>query len=155
MGMGNPILSDDAVGIRLARDIGRRLAGTPGLAVLEECSFGGLNIVEIMQEYDRMIITDSIRTRGGKPGDWCRFTARELRDTMNLNNIHDMNFATALEFGRRMGMKLPSDENIHIFGVEVQELLEFSETMSPALENAYPHFSEEIYREIRDILSEQ
>jgi hydrogenase maturation protease len=155
MGMGNPILSDDAVGVRLARDIGGKLAGTPGLDILEECSFGGLNIVELMQGYDRMIITDSIRTTGGVPGNWCRFTAAALRDTMNLNNIHDMNFATALEFGRRMGMKLPADEDIHIFAVEVQELITFSEVMSPPLENAYPEFLEEIYREIKEILEEE
>ena len=155
MGMGNPILSDDAVGVRLARDIGRRLAGTPGLDVMEECSFGGLNIVELMQGYDLLIVTDSIRTTGGNPGDWCRFTAEALRDTMNLNNIHDMNFATALEFGRRMGMKLPSDGDIHIFAVEVKELMEFSEKMSQPLEKAYPEFSEEIFREIRDLLKEK
>ena len=92
----------------MARDIGGKLAGTPGLSVMEECSVGGLNIIEVVEGYDRLIILDSIRTTGGTPGDWHRFTSEALRDTMNLNNIHDVNFATALELGRRMGMKLPA-----------------------------------------------
>ena len=155
MGMGNPILTDDAVGVRLARDIGGKLAGTPGLSIMEECSVGGLNIIEVVEGYDRLIILDSIRTTGGNPGDWHRFTSKALRDTMNLNNIHDVNFATALELGRRMGMKLPSEEDIHIFAVEVLDLITFSEAMSPPLENAFPEFSEAILREIEGILKEQ
>jgi len=155
MGMGNPILSDDAVGVRLARDIGEKLAGTPGLSIMEECSVGGLNIIEVVEGYDVLIIMDSIRTTGGTPGDWHRFTAEALRETMNLNNIHDVNFATALELGRRMGMKLPAEEDIHIFAVEVLDLITFSEQMTPPLENAYPDFSEAILHEIEGILKEQ
>jgi hypothetical protein len=67
---------------------------------------------------------------------------------MNLNNIHDVNFATALELGRRMGMVVPSEEEIHIFAVEVLDLITFSESMTPQLESAYPVFSEAIAREI-------
>lgn len=153
MGMGNPILSDDAVGVRLAREIGKELAGIPGLDVLEECSVGGLNILEVLEGYDRLIVLDSIRTTGGTPADWHRFTARALRDTMNLNNVHDVNFATALELGRRMGMKLPSDDEIHIFAVEVLDLMTFSEAMTEPLERAFPEFSEAILKEIREILA--
>jgi hydrogenase maturation protease len=152
LGMGNPILSDDAVGVRLARDIGRRLAGVPGLTILEECSVGGLNILEVVEGFDRLIVLDAIRTTGGTPGDWHRFTSSALRETMNLNNIHDVNFATALELGRRMGMNVPSEEDIHIFAVEVLDLITFSEEMTPQLEKAYPDFSEAILREIGEIL---
>jgi len=130
------------------------LADVPGLDVLEECSVGGLNILETVQGYDRLIVLDSIRTTGGTPGDWHRFTSTALRETMNVNNIHDVNFATAMELGRRMGLKLPAEEDIHIFAVEVFELITFSEVMSEPLEKAYPVYSEEIYREIREILSE-
>lgn len=153
MGMGNPILTDDAVGVRLAREIGSQLADIPGLTVMEECSVGGLNIIEVVEGYDRMIILDSIRTTGGNPGDWHRFTSKVLRDTMNLNNIHDVNFATALELGRRMGMKLPAEEDIHIFAVEVLDLITFSESMTDPLESAFPVFCGEILREIEAILA--
>ena len=152
IGMGNPILSDDAVGVRLARDIGRRLTGVPGLSIMEECSVGGLNIVELLEGYDRAIILDSIRTSGGVPGDWHRFTSVALRETMNLGNIHDVNFATALELGRRMGMELPAEEDIHIFAVEALDLITFSETMTAPMEKAYPDFLEAIFREVEAIL---
>ena len=150
--MGNPILSDDAVGIRLARDIGGKLAGVPGLFVMEECSTGGLNIIEILEGYDRAIILDSIRTAGSIPGDWHRFTSAALRETMNLSNIHDVNFATAIELGRRLGIKLPAEDEIHIFAVEVLDLITFSETMTQPMEKAYPEFLEAIFQEVEVIV---
>ncbi|MEW6718826.1 MAG: hydrogenase maturation protease [Thermodesulfobacteriota bacterium] len=152
IGMGNPILSDDAVGVRLARDIGRSLAATPGLSVMEECSVGGLNILEVVEGFERLIVLDAIRTTGGKPGDWHRFDSRMLRETMNLNNIHDVNFATALELGRRMGVSVPREEDIHIFAVEAADLVTFSERMTPEMETAYPEFRRAIQREIEGIL---
>ena len=50
------------------------------------------------------------RPTGGTPGTWYRFDAGALRETMNLTNVHDTNFATALELGRRLGMRVPADD---------------------------------------------
>ncbi len=152
LGMGNPILSDDAVGIRLASALAARLGPRPGLDVLEECSVGGLNLVEVMQGYDRVIVLDSIMTAGGRPGTWYEFDARALRETLNLRNVHDTNFATALELGRTMGTHLPRDEEIHVFAVEVADTATFSETMSDELEAAFPELVEEIGAEVAALL---
>jgi hydrogenase maturation protease len=152
LGMGNPILSDDAVGVRLARHFGKELRGVPGLTVIDECSVGGLNLLDVVAGFDRLIVVDSIRTAGGKPGKWHRFPGDALDDTMHLNNVHDANFATALELGRRMGVALPPRDQIHIFAVEVKDNITFREGLTRPLERAYPRYSEEILREIKEIL---
>ncbi len=102
--------------------------------------------------HDRLIVLDAIRTRGGTPGDWYRFDARALRETLNLRNVHDVNFATALELGRRLGVQLPPDEEIHVFAVEVADDATFGETLSPALDAAYGEALAGILGEIRGIL---
>ena len=152
LGMGNPILTDDSVGVRLARDVGVCLEGTPGFAVVEECSVGGLALLDVVAGHDRLLVVDAIRTRGGTPGDWYRFDARALRDTLHLRNVHDVNFATAMELGRRLGVQLPPDEEIHIFAVEVADDATFGETLSPALDAAYGEILAGILEEIRGIL---
>jgi len=154
LGMGNPLLRDDAVGVRLASHLAARFGRSPGLDVIEECSVGGLNLIDVVAGYDRLIVIDSIKTRGGRPGGWYRFTAAALQNTMNLSNVHDANFATALELGRRMGTPLPDDGEVHVFAVEVDDNLTFSETMTPALEAAYPELLEEIGSEVGAILEE-
>ncbi len=55
LGMGNPIVSDDAVGIMLARDVGAALGPRPGVDVIDECSIGGLNLLDLVAGYDRLV----------------------------------------------------------------------------------------------------
>ncbi len=152
IGMGNPILCDDSVGIRLVQDFKEKLGNIPGLDILEECSVGGLNLLDLLVGYERAIIVDSIKTQGGKPGDWYYFTAERLRETMNLTNVHDANFFTSLELGSRLGMAVPAPPDTHIFAVEIVENLTFSEQMSELVEQAYPVFSKEIFPGICELL---
>jgi hydrogenase maturation protease len=152
LGMGNPILRDDAVGIRLAADISRRLGPIDGLDVVAECSVGGFELLPVVQGYSRVVMFDSIRTQDARPGAWHRFTAADLGPTMNLINVHDTNFATALELGRRVGLKVPAPEAIHVFAVEILENLTFDERMSPILEQTYPDYADAIFAEVAALL---
>ena len=152
LGMGNPILGDDAVGIHLARDLHARIGERPGVDFVEECCVGGLNLLDQVAGYERLVVIDSIKTIGDEPGTWYRFDASSLRETMNLRNVHDTNFATALELGRKMGMVVPDDAENHIFAVEIAVNDTFSEELSPALREAYPELAEEIIAEIRALL---
>jgi len=152
LGMGNPILCDDAVGVRLAHDFKRELEGIRELDIVEDCSVGGLNLLDILTGYERVVVLDSIRTTEGVPGEWYYFTAGSLRETLHLTNLHDANFATAMELGRAAGMPLPLSKNIHIFAVEAKENRTFSEQMTPELENAYCRYAPGILGEIRKLL---
>lgn len=152
LGMGNPILSDDAIGIRLAQGLGPRLTTAAGLEILEECCTGGLELLDVVAGFDRLIVLDSIKTEGGRAGAWYRLDGADLRETMHLNNVHDANFATALELGRRMGLRLPDDDQIHILAVEVSDNATFSDRLSPPLEAAMPALVDEIRKEVQTIL---
>jgi hydrogenase maturation protease len=167
VGMGNPILTDDAVGIRLATEFARRLTSrrveAPGLAlsgptpphvdVIDECSCGGLSLLDLVVGYDRLILLDAIKTREGIPGAWYELTAGDLRETLHMRNVHDVNLATALTLGRRLGLHVPSDAEIHIFAVEVDDVGSFGESMTPALEEAFLELVEEIFPRVLVLLA--
>ncbi|HET6475558.1 MAG TPA: hydrogenase maturation protease [Thermoleophilia bacterium] len=152
LGMGNPILGDDAVGIRVAQHLSRRLGPVPGLTIREECCAGGLELLEVVEGFDRLIVLDSIKTREGRPGDWYRFDGDALRETMHLNNVHDANFATAMELGRQLGGHVPRDEDIHVLAVEISDNLTFSDHLSPELQDAMPELVDEMRGEILALL---
>jgi hydrogenase maturation protease len=152
LGMGNPILCDDAVGVRLAQDFKDRLRDVPNMDFVDECCVGGLNLLDVFSGYDRVVVLDSIQTAGGIPGEWYYFTGCALRETLHLTNIHDANFATALELGRRAGVPLPLSTDIHIFAVEAKENRTFSEKMTPELEETYSCYAPAILGEIRQLL---
>jgi hydrogenase maturation protease len=150
--MGNPILRDDAVGIRLATEIGERLGPVPDVDVVAECSVSGLELLPLIAGYARLVVFDSIKTQDGTPGTWYRFTAADMRPTVNLTNVHDTNFATALELGRRLGMDVPLPEATHIFAVEIVDNTTFDEQMTPVLERAYPECANAIFAEVKALL---
>jgi hydrogenase maturation protease len=153
LGMGNPILGDDAVGIRVAQRLGLRLGAIPGLAVREECCTGGLELLDVVAGFDRLIVLDSIKTEGGRPGDWYRFDGAALKETMHLNNVHDANFATAMELGRQMGVHVPGDGDIHVLAVEIRDNLTFCDQLTPEVQTALPDLVEEMDAEIRALLA--
>jgi hydrogenase maturation protease len=111
-------------------------------------------LLDVVAGYDRLVVIDSIKTGGGTPGTWYRFSGTSLRETMNLSNVHDANFATSLQLGRSMGAHVPADDQIHILAVEIDDNLTFSETMTPQLEAAYPELLEEIGAEVRALLTD-
>jgi len=152
LGMGNPILRDDAVGIRLARLLQQRLGDRPGLSVVPECSVGGINLLDVIGGYQRVVVLDSIKTGHEPAGSWYRFTASSLRETMHLSSVHDANFMTALELGRMLGLPLPTDDEIHIFAVEVDDNITFDERMTDALEAAFDQIAREIGDEVAALI---
>ena len=153
LGLGNPVVQDDAVGLHLARDLRALQREQGGVEWLPDCSMGGLDLLERLVGYDRVIVLDAIRTRGGRPGDWYRFTAAGLRETRHLSSVHDANFATTLELGRRLGLVLPPDEEIHVFAVEIAVNDAFGEELSETVRARYPALVDEIGAEVAALLS--
>lgn len=164
LGMGNPILCDDAVGIRLARDLRARFEAAsptasssdaeagPVVDFIEDCSVGGLNLLDLVMGYERLVVFDSIRTPGEIPGTWHSMTGATFRETMNLGCVHDANFTTALELGRQMGALVPTPKDVHIFAVEISDNTTFSESMTPELEAAYSGFAPQIMHDALGLL---
>jgi hydrogenase maturation protease len=151
--MGNPVLGDDAIGIVLATALKRQLAGLPGVDVVEECYVGGLELLDVLEGYDRLIALDSVATAGAAPGTWYAFDASALRETLHLRNVHDVNFATALALGRHLGTHLPTDERCHVVAVEIEHDLTFSENLTPGLKAALPELLREVTTHVLMLLA--
>lgn len=132
LGLGNPILSDDGVGLQVVRQLKAKF-DKPDLDFMES-STAGLDLLDLITGYDRLIIIDAIKTEGGKAGQIYKLNLEELSPTYHLASPHDINLATALELGRRLGMALPQE--IVIFAIEVADVTTFSEKCTPITEAA-------------------
>ena len=74
IGLGNPLVTDDSVGLRVAAELKTRLAGRPDVEVGEDY-WGGLRLMERLVGSDRAIVIDAICT-GAPPGTIHCLTAR-------------------------------------------------------------------------------
>ena len=145
VGLGNPILTDDGVGVKVAYEVETRLGEQrPKNLFITEASVGGLRLMELLEGYDRAIIIDAIQTHNGHPtGSIYTMDLTDLREispTQHSASAHDTSLVTALDAGIEMGMKLPQD--VTIFAVEVENILDFSEHPTPAVAKAIPKVTE-------------
>jgi hydrogenase maturation protease len=144
LGLGNPILTDDGVGIEVVRALQQRM-NDPRVA-LHESSLGGLNLLDILVGYDRAIIVDAIQTKDGTVGDVYHLRADDFEPCLHVSCAHDIDFATALELGRKIGLPLP--RNITIVAVEVQDVTTFSEGCTPVVQAAINTAADMVLQEL-------
>jgi hydrogenase maturation protease len=133
LGVGNPVLSDDRVGLAVAEKLRQNPLRAPaGVEIaVNTATEAGLEFTEKLAGFDSAIVVDSIKT-----GEYAVGTVREigmddLGATSRLLTSHGVGFKSAVELGRTIGLDMPADENIRIFTVEIAENLTVSEHMHP------------------------
>jgi hydrogenase maturation protease len=144
IGLGNPILTDDGVGVKVAYAVRDMLASAGREDVtVTEAGVGGLHLMEMMVGYGRVILVDAIQTPGGQPGAISRLSLDDIASavpTQHSASTHDMNLPTALEMGHRLGLSLP--DTIEILAVEAEDVVTFGESCTPAVAAAVPAVTE-------------
>ena len=126
IGLGSPIMCDDAVGLKVSEAVGA--LGLPDVDAVQE-AIGGLEILPLISGYRFAIIVDAILTGDHEPGTVMIFDPESFDCTIADVPAHDMNLATAIKIGRQMdGSIMP--EIIKFVAVEVEDLQTMSEEMT-------------------------
>ena len=146
VGLGNPILKDDGVGLRVAEALKSRL-DRPEVTVVET-SMAGLSFLDLLAGYDKAIIIDAIQTEGGNAGQIYRLDLEALGLIKHAATPHDMDFITALALGKRLGIALPQE--VVIFAIEVADASTFGEECTPEVRQAIPACVETIIQELKE-----
>ena len=131
LGLGNPLLGDDSVGLKVAALVRERLGGREDVDVAEE-EAGGLRLMERMTGYDRAVLVDAC-VSGAPPGTIRRLGPEEL-PTQRTAIAHGIDLPRALALGRSLGLPMP--EVVRVVAIEAESVLEFRESMTPAVADA-------------------
>jgi hydrogenase maturation protease len=146
VGLGSPILGDDAVGLHVARELADHLP--PGAADVVEAGAAGIRLLNVLSGYDRVVFVDALLAREGvaAPGELCRLRLDELDRTLRLSGSHDADLGTALALAEQLGEPLPSE--VLVYGIAVREVWEFREELSPQVEAALPGIVDAIAQDL-------
>lgn len=140
IGLGNPILSDDRIGLLIIDELEKRNTN-PNISFVR-LSSGGMTIIDASDGYDEVVLVDSIFSGQFPVGSLAILTPENFSETMHISNVHDINFATALKMGEEMGVKIP--KKFRIYAIEVKEVLTFSLEMTKEVAENLPSIIEEI-----------
>ncbi len=144
LGVGNPILSDDGVGIHVARELKKR--NLRGLTV-DELAASGLELLDVIRGYDKVVIIDAIQTKNGKPGELHILEEKDFEKSIHGSSPHGINIATALALGRKIiPREMPSE--VVFLAIEAKDLVNVSEKLTPEVKRAIPTILDRIVREL-------
>ena len=134
LGVGNPILQDDGVGLHVIEALRQRL--TNPLVTVETASTGGMNLLDMIRGYEKVILIDAVKQNDSKPGEVKRFLLSDFHSVHSCNP-HDVSLSEALHVAEQLGEKhLPLQ--IILIGITVKNTYEFGEHLSNEVSSAIP-----------------
>jgi hydrogenase maturation protease len=132
LGLGNDLLTDDAVGLRVARLAGKRLAGHPRIVVRETMEMG-LALLDEIVGFDALVLVDSVQTGRAPAGHVHEFGGEALVGH-RLSAPHFLGVAETLALGESLGFAMP--RSVRVVAVEVTDPFTMGMAMTAAVEEA-------------------
>jgi hydrogenase maturation protease len=132
LGIGNLLRSDDGVGLHVIEKLGGENLGA-GVDVNEASS--GLDMLDAIKGYDRLILVDAIKT-GGEPGSIYQLSKEEFGNVPTVHSFSthlNMDFFSMLELG---GKLFPGEmpEDITVVAIEAEDVMTISDKCTPKVE---------------------
>ncbi|MDR0335201.1 MAG: hydrogenase maturation protease [Methanomassiliicoccaceae archaeon] len=147
IGLGSPIMTDDAIGLRVAEIVGSM--ALPNVDTMQE-AIGGLDIIPLIMGYRNAVIVDAIKTNAVDPGTIIIFDPEDFEPTVVNASAHEMNLATAIRIGRQYDPEGMPD-TIRFVAVEVSDIMTVGETMTPEVEAALPEAVDTVMKLIDEL----
>jgi hydrogenase maturation protease len=148
LGLGNDILTDDAVGLHVVHELGRELAGHPSIDCRETTEMG-LALLDFITGYRAVAIVDSIQTGKEAPGFLHELDATALNQ-LTGRTPHFVGVSETLALGKQLGLPMP--EQVRIFAIEVEDPFTLGTALTPTLQAALPVIVERIRAAIQLLL---
>ncbi len=136
LGIGNPILGDDGIGFHIAQELAKEI-NDENIDV-KDTSVNGLNLLELIVGYDKLIVIDAIMTEDEKVGEIYRLKPRNSSETAwSTISLHHLNLATTIQIGKKLFPKEMPGEVI-IFAIGAQEVTEVTGEITARVKEAIP-----------------
>lgn len=145
LGIGNSILGDDGIGVCVAQELAAQIRNEN--VDVRDVSVDGLNLLEIIVGYDKLVVVDAIMTEGGDVGEIYRLKPERIGETYSAISPHHFNLATTLEIGKKL---FPNEmpEEVVVYAVKAENVTSVTEKMTKKMSEALPEVVRLIIEEL-------
>ena len=142
-GLGNPLMSDEGIGIHVIETLERRGDLPAGVALID-LGTGGMRLLHQIEGRRKLIFVDCVQM-GQQAGVLQRFRPDEVRSKKEhaRSSLHEGDLLETLALAKDLG-SLPED--VVIFGIE-PERIEPGLELSPVLAASLEEYAEQVFRE--------
>ncbi len=149
LGLGNDILTDDAIGPLIVRRLRDKFREQPSVDFIESNEMG-LALLDFLEGYDWALLVDSI-VSGTVPPATVRLFERADFPTTRGSNPHHVGVYDALAFAERVDLAVPKE--IRVVAIEVRDPFTFGTGLTPELERASDRLVAEVGELVRERLN--
>lgn len=143
LGIGNLIMSDDGIGVRVIQRIQREYS-LPGHVEVIDGGTLGLDLLPLLEQVGRLLVVDAVET-GKVPGSCVRLSGEELPIALETKvSPHQMGLKDLLAVARLMG-HLPPE--MVLIGVQPGSI-EMSSELTPEIEAKMDLLVESVLNEL-------
>ncbi len=148
LGLGNPVLRDDAVGLAVVVELQRLLAEQPipGVDVLASTR-AGFELIELLHGYHRAVIVDCLQQPTPAPGRVRRLRREDVAGSARLVSVHEISLDIAFRLAEQMDVPMPTQ--LDIFAIEAADVTTLSEQMTPEVQASVFPLAREIHEDLK------
>lgn len=141
--LGNPMFSDDRIGLILGEMLKERLKSEGhDVEILEKTGF---SLIDYLENRDQAVIVDSVKTGRHKVGEIVHMNLDDLEQDVPFTS-HYVGVPEALKLMRQLDLNPP--RNLHILAIEVEDPYTISENISKKLTDRLSEIAQEIHKRI-------
>jgi hydrogenase maturation protease len=145
LGLGNPLMGDEGIGIKLIEKLESASGNFPE-ADFVDAGTGGMSLLHLLSGRKRAVIIDCC-IMGQTPGTIRRFGADEVKSVKQLAHVslHEADVLKIIELAKRLG---DCPEEIVFFGIE-PAVIEGRIGLSDVLSEQLDHYAAEVTSALR------
>ncbi len=135
MGFGNPVRSDDAIGVHVVNELKKRIV-SPDITLMD-MGTSAFEVLFGLKGQERIIIVDAVINTDEKPGTLFKVPAAEVMSAPQddpMVFLHGLKWDQALSYAKKiMGDEYPEDIEVYLIAVDNTRLeIEISEEVMVA-----------------------
>lgn len=134
MGIGNPLVKDEGVGIRVIETMMSTFA-FPDNVTLVDAGTMGMGILNLFNECDYMLVIDAVDGTGEPAGTVVRMTPADMAPNTIKHSMHDMRLVDVLEAAMLMG----TQPEVDCIGIQILDMDGIAVGLTAPVEEAVKH----------------
>lgn len=144
LGLGNILLGDEGVGVRVVEELGRRISFPPHIKLVDGGT-GGYRLLPVISKARHLLIVDAVIT-GKEPGTIYRFKYGEIPENIVHKMFpHEVNILEVLRTAEIQG-SLP---DTIIIGIEPENISSYTMELTEELKNKIPDVIDVIIEQLK------
>jgi hydrogenase maturation protease len=146
MGVGNPLVRDEGVGVRVAEVLMSSFAFPDNVTVLDAGTMG-MGILNLFRDADYILVVDAVDGTGEAPGTVMRISPEEIAPNQVMHSLHDIRLVDVLEAAELMDIRPEAD----FIGVQIADMADIALGLTAEVEAAVP----DAVAAVLDVLAER